>query len=146
MRFSTTFIAVAIVALSSSTVSAQLTVDPTRATACNQCLNEASLASIPSCKSLDPINKPPIATLTEIEKQCVCGLSESDAWMKTCDSKCDYATTNIATIKLFFSQMKIQVCAGFKAAGSNSATAVSSSSLMVTGVTAVAAAVAAFAL
>ncbi|KAF9317207.1 hypothetical protein BG003_001072 [Podila horticola] len=146
MRFSTTFLTVAIVALSSSTVSAQLTVDPTRALACNQCLTEASLASIPSCKGLDPINNPLIATLSENEKQCVCGLSASDAWMKTCDSKCDFATTNIATIKQFFSQMKNQVCAGFKATGSSGAAAASSSSLMVTGVTAAAAIVVAFAL
>ncbi|KAF9272259.1 hypothetical protein BGZ74_005354, partial [Mortierella antarctica] len=69
MRFSTTFLAIAIVALSSSTVSAQATVDPTRATACNQCLTEASLASTPSCKGLDPINKPLIANLAEAEKK-----------------------------------------------------------------------------
>ncbi|KAF9332046.1 hypothetical protein BG006_005083 [Podila minutissima] len=143
MRFSTTFLAIAIVALSSSTVSAQVTVDPTRAAACNQCLTEASLVSSPSCKGLDPINNPLIATLTETEKKCVCGLSESDAWMKTCDSKCDYATTNIATIKMFFTQMKTQACTGSK--GSDGA-ATASSSLMVTGVTAAAAIVAAFAL
>ncbi|KAG0075321.1 hypothetical protein BGZ93_008245 [Podila epicladia] len=142
MRFSTTFLAIAIVALSSSTVSAQITVDPTRATACNQCLTEASLATTSSCKGFDPINNPLIGVLTETEKQCVCGLSENDAWMKTCDSKCDYATTNIATVKMFFSQMKTQVCAG---KGSDGAAA-ASSSMIVTGVAAAAAVVAAFAL
>ncbi|KAF9083621.1 hypothetical protein BGX29_008439 [Mortierella sp. GBA35] len=164
MRFSTTFLAIAILALSSSssswTVSAQTTpIDPAKQAACNQCLTAAAEAQVPACKGLDAINNPLIAALSETEKQCLCGLAGNHGWIATCDAKCPSDSTNVAQVNQFYLMMNIQVCTGFTPVGTNgtasnstagsknaSPASFSSSSIMAVGATAVAAAVAAFAL
>ncbi|KAK3836698.1 MAG: hypothetical protein J3R72DRAFT_493675 [Linnemannia gamsii] len=95
MRFSTSTLLIALLALTSTFTLAQET---SPSPACQECLSKAGVVQVPSCTGPNAWSNNTVAvdSLTPEQKNCYCQLSSNDAWVKSCigADQCGQEATN----------------------------------------------------
>ncbi|KAK3833391.1 MAG: hypothetical protein JOS17DRAFT_740357 [Linnemannia elongata] len=91
MRFSAILAAATMALL--SVVSAQTDPNAAAMLACNTCLNNAAIAAVPACKSLEG-TKPGTTPSIDAQKACFCALNPNKTWADSCVAP-DKCTTEL---------------------------------------------------